>query len=274
MIRRSAVDCNEHPAARTSSSGAATEPEFTDDESVGTVEQLVTPTRLAGGPPQVSLQLRASEPALAPSGHAGGQGGAAGRQRARNRQRQWIFARGQRPGSTYAGVVSAPAENRRPTAEAAPIVEPEIAPAVPSFDEGVEESLEVVGEESGPSFSEPAVASAESTVEQFEPEIFEPIFTPEPAFAPAQEFTPEPQFMAPEPAVASAAAADWEETAADAVPERSQRSLRNSRPGPRQSQSQTRRNQQPWRNRNRSLHSRTPRRKSMSPLARGNPCRI
>ena len=34
-----------------------------DDEAVGPVQQLV-PTRLAGAPPQVSLQLRASEPAL------------------------------------------------------------------------------------------------------------------------------------------------------------------------------------------------------------------
>ena len=34
------------------------------EESVGSIEQFVTPQRLAGGPPQVSLQLRASEPAL------------------------------------------------------------------------------------------------------------------------------------------------------------------------------------------------------------------
>jgi tetratricopeptide (TPR) repeat protein len=42
----------------------ATTPEFDEDEAVGAVQQLVAPTRLAGGPPQVSLQLRASEPAL------------------------------------------------------------------------------------------------------------------------------------------------------------------------------------------------------------------
>jgi len=41
-----------------------TSPSFDDAETVGTSEALVTPTRLAGGPPQVSLQLRASEPAL------------------------------------------------------------------------------------------------------------------------------------------------------------------------------------------------------------------
>ena len=39
-------------------------PAVAAEESAGSIEQFVTPARLAGGPPQVSLQLRASEPAL------------------------------------------------------------------------------------------------------------------------------------------------------------------------------------------------------------------
>lgn len=53
----------------------------TTDEAAVAIEQFVTPARLAGGPPQVSLQLRASEPALrrgtmplAKSGRATGNG--------------------------------------------------------------------------------------------------------------------------------------------------------------------------------------------------------
>ena len=47
------------------SAAAASSPQFDDEEeAVGAVQQLVAPARLAGGPPQVSLQLRASEPAL------------------------------------------------------------------------------------------------------------------------------------------------------------------------------------------------------------------
>ncbi|MDQ3119658.1 MAG: tetratricopeptide repeat protein [Verrucomicrobiota bacterium] len=39
-------------------------PSFDEADGVGTAEELIVPTHLAGGPPQVSLQLRASEPAL------------------------------------------------------------------------------------------------------------------------------------------------------------------------------------------------------------------
>ncbi len=203
-------------------------PEFDDEESVGTVEQLVAPTRLAGGPPQVSLQLRASEPALRravmPVGKAARLAGSVHGTGSGN----GFAHEGNGQGSAYAGAVNAPAENFAPTAEAAPVAEPEIAPVVPSFDEGVEESLEVMAEESSfvPSFSEPAMASAERTVDQFEPAISEPIFNPEPAFASEPQFaalepesTPEPQFTAPEPIFASATAADWEETPANTVPE-------------------------------------------------------
>jgi tetratricopeptide (TPR) repeat protein len=43
----------------------ASAPSFDEVESLGSGgQQLVVPTRLAGGPPQISLQLRASEPAL------------------------------------------------------------------------------------------------------------------------------------------------------------------------------------------------------------------
>ncbi|MGI9087689.1 MAG: tetratricopeptide repeat protein [Chthoniobacterales bacterium] len=41
-----------------------TSPAFESDEAEEATEHFITPTRMAGGPPQVSLQLRASEPAL------------------------------------------------------------------------------------------------------------------------------------------------------------------------------------------------------------------
>ena len=52
---------------RTSQSrGSAPAPAapFEDDSSVGAIERLVRPAQFAGGPPRVSLQLRASEPAV------------------------------------------------------------------------------------------------------------------------------------------------------------------------------------------------------------------
>ena len=52
-------------AVATAAPVPASGPSFDDDdEAVGAVQQFTAPARVAGGPPQVSLQLRASEPAL------------------------------------------------------------------------------------------------------------------------------------------------------------------------------------------------------------------
>ena len=59
-IRRRFV--NASAPARAMSPATATG--FNDADAAAPIEQLVSPTRLAGGPPQVSLQLRASEPSL------------------------------------------------------------------------------------------------------------------------------------------------------------------------------------------------------------------
>ncbi len=57
-----------------------TAPAFADGDADNSVEQFITPTRPVSGPPQVSLQLRASEPALRravmPVGRANGNGAA------------------------------------------------------------------------------------------------------------------------------------------------------------------------------------------------------
>ncbi|MBA3272339.1 MAG: tetratricopeptide repeat protein, partial [Chthoniobacterales bacterium] len=61
---------------------ASSDSDFTSEESVAGLDQFVTPARLAGGPPQVSLHLRASEPALRrgamPLSRAGRLGGGSG----------------------------------------------------------------------------------------------------------------------------------------------------------------------------------------------------
>ena len=102
--------------SRGSSSGA--EPSYDSVEPAGAVEQFITPTRLAGGPPQVSLQLRASQPAL--------------------RRGVMPLNKTGRPsspnGAIAAGGAAAPAES---------FVEPQpyVAPQPTGFDEGVGEPM-------------------------------------------------------------------------------------------------------------------------------------
>ncbi|HMJ06473.1 MAG TPA: tetratricopeptide repeat protein [Chthoniobacterales bacterium] len=113
---------------------------FDEVESVGAVEGLVVPGRLAGGPPQVSLQLRASEPALRRAvmplgktgrtqgngnGHSHGNGGSYGH-----------------PYGTAVATAVVPAQAER-------FVEPEpYAPATEEyFDDGVGEPVALVSDE-------------------------------------------------------------------------------------------------------------------------------
>lgn len=102
--------------------------EATDLNPVGAVEQLVAPTRLAGGPPQMSLQLRASEPAL---------------RRAVMPLGKSAVASGGGWGTGHGAIVTAtPAP-----AETFVSPEPDVLPAAASFEEGVGEPIAAVTEE-------------------------------------------------------------------------------------------------------------------------------
>lgn len=174
------------PAAATAV--AATAPQFNDDDddAVGAVQQLVAPTRLVGGPPQVSLQLRASEPALrraamplGKAARANGNGYANGNGN----------GNGHGHGAALVGAaVAAPVEN---------FVKPQpIVPAEPEpFYEGVGEPQPNDQGDSAsfapPAFAEPPTPS--------EPEAFvEPPAFEEPA-APVepQSFVEPPSFIEP-----------------------------------------------------------------------------
>ncbi|MGZ5023390.1 MAG: tetratricopeptide repeat protein [Chthoniobacterales bacterium] len=134
-------------------------------------EEFVTPTRLAGGPPQISLQLRASEPALRRTVMPLGKSGR-------------TFGNGQ-SNADGNGTAAAPMPAPAPT-----FVQPE------EFSPAVSEPLfESVGEPQ-PIVSEPAVAFAPPTpVEEFAPA---PVLTPPPTFVPE----PEPVFATAEAAPA------------------------------------------------------------------------
>lgn len=143
-----------------------TSPAFHEEESGGETEQLVSPSRLAGGPPQISLQLRASEPALrravmplGKSGRTFGNGN----------------GNGNGNGHGLAGTpVTVPAET---------YIQPEQFVPTPteSFDEGVGEPQ--------PSETDTTFASAVS-----EPVVSEPDFNPQSFFAPEPAIVPEPAF--------------------------------------------------------------------------------
>ncbi len=147
---------------RRAVSSPASGPKFRTAEAVSGVEEYVTPTRLAGGPPQVSLQLRASEPALRRAVMPLGKSGR-------------TFGNGQGNGNGHglaAAPIVAPVEN---------FVQPDvITPAV------VEPMFEGVGEPQ-PIEAEPAVAFAPTPTEEF---VVPTAFTPEPAFV----SEPEPVF--------------------------------------------------------------------------------
>lgn len=184
---------------------ATTGPQFDDEESVGAVQQLVAPARLAGGPPQVSLQLRASEPALrraamplgkAVRAHGNGYGN----------------GNGNGHGSALVGAtVAAPVEN---------FVKPE-----PVVTTGPEEFYEGVGEPQpndegdNVAFAPPAIGEPPAPVEPeafIETPAFDGPAEPPPAPAEPQSFVEPPSFIEPVP-VEAAAEVSQPEPVQDAV---------------------------------------------------------
>ncbi len=145
LRRRSTGNLSDDRAS--SLSGRDDSPGYEVAAAMGGVEELIAPGRLAGGPPQVSLQLRASEPALrrgtAPLAKTG-VAGAAGR--------------GIHPGSSFV----APAAAAVVSEWAKPEVEAASEPAETPFAQGVAEpasniSDDLVEQESSLDKSAPTV---------------------------------------------------------------------------------------------------------------------
>ena len=143
------------------------------EEAAAPVEPFVSATRLIGGPPQVSLQLRASEPAL--------------------RRGVMPLGKGSRPfGSGAAAPVAAePAPVEQRASEAV------LAPEPASFDEGVGEPVAV--EESAASF-EPAVAETPAVSEWSQAQEFvaEPLAVGEMPVESTKPVAEETSWVAPE----------------------------------------------------------------------------
>ena len=151
---------------------------FEAPEATGVVEQFAAPGHLAGGPPQVSLQLRASEPSL---------------RRAVMPLGKSAVANGQGRGIGQVAVV-APAPFETFDAPA-----PELAPAMASFDEGVGEPVAAVVDEPLP-FESDFVESSPA------PEIAGDYAALETHFAePVSEPPIEPAYIAEEPVYADEA---------------------------------------------------------------------
>lgn len=137
---------------------------FNGSEASAPIEQFVSPTRLIGGPPQVSLQLRASEPAL--------------------RRAAMPIGKSGRPighGATAPTAEPAPVENR---VQPAPVIVPESVVE----DEGVGEPVAL--QENGTSFAAAIIEAPSAQAEEF---VGEPVAT-------ADSFVAEPpaaQFEAP-----------------------------------------------------------------------------
>jgi tetratricopeptide (TPR) repeat protein len=176
-----------------------------DDAETASTESFITPTRLAGGPPQVSLQLRATEPALRRAVMPVGKGGRA--------SGVMVGGNGNGHGHEHshavpvAAVATAPAVQSfvRPEPVApAPIEEEPIAEA--SFDES-NEGLEFVSEVTELPLTDSA-PPAENFVSEppYEPEV---TYEPEAAYEP--EVTEEAEFVDEENAPAWEAA-ESEET--------------------------------------------------------------
>ncbi|MEO5722384.1 MAG: tetratricopeptide repeat protein [Chthoniobacterales bacterium] len=177
IFRRRFSKATPAPELGASAMGAA---DFDTVDSVGTVNELTSRGRLAGGPPQVSLQLRASEPALRRSVMPLTKAG---------------FATGHGP-AHEAVVVPAPVPESTFVSP-----EPYAAPAMASFQEGIGDPIAAIADEPAPieaSFAEaPAVPRAdEHDFAVFKPEIAEPA-------AEAAYVSEEPAFISAEPAFAN-----------------------------------------------------------------------
>ncbi|MDQ6861484.1 MAG: tetratricopeptide repeat protein [Verrucomicrobiota bacterium] len=156
----------------------ASGPSLDETEAAPAANEFVSPTCVAAGPPQVSLQLRASEPALRRATMPLGRNGRP-------------FGNGNGNGNGHEAAVATPApapDSFAPPAETLVQPSPSFAAATLDFDEAVGEPQPLV------SHSEAAVleeAPAEVRQPEFAPVIappapafFEPTFV-EPAFAPA-----------------------------------------------------------------------------------------
>lgn len=172
----------------------ASGPSFDEMETEAVVEKMAAPKRLAGGPPQVSLHLKASEPSV--------------------RRAAVPFSKPNRPFGTNGGPSIGPAvENLVPRALApAPKVEPVELPAIePIADVAAEPEKPVVSDFESVSEPFPEVAEfssvgepkvIEKPAEEFVMPAEEIAAEPEeePAFAEAPVWTePEPIWTQPEP---------------------------------------------------------------------------
>ncbi|MDQ6623053.1 MAG: tetratricopeptide repeat protein [Verrucomicrobiota bacterium] len=176
----------------------ASGPSLDDTDESEPASEFVTATRLAGGPPQVSLQLRASEPALRRATPALGKSGRA-------------LGNGNGNGHANGGHAHIAAPVFTPAVES--FAQPEVfqqpdtftsAPAM-DFEEGVGEPQPLVAAEFEPaasSMTETAMNFAPSS-EVMEPAISEPVFAAAPSapvyeeatFASAETPTPELEEM-------------------------------------------------------------------------------
>ncbi|MGI8435444.1 MAG: tetratricopeptide repeat protein, partial [Chthoniobacterales bacterium] len=154
-----------------------------EENSDGPLSQFVTPGRLAGGPPQVSLQLRASEPALrravmplTKSGVAGGTARGVGFGNGHDHVTPLAAA----PQPVEAEPVAAPEE------DFAPPEEEFVLPAVASYEEEVSEPSATFADE-------PAAVADESVT--YAPSFAEPEAAPE-SYLAEREWT-EPEVDAP-----------------------------------------------------------------------------
>ncbi len=171
-------------------------PSFEADETAGAVERLVAPGRLAGGPPQISLQLRASEPALRraamPLGKAAG------------------VASGNGPGFGHGVEVGAAVAEAPAAAES--FVTPE--PAA----EQASSSAEGAGEPFADTMAEPEVQVPEFVEAWAESQITEDYAAFEPEFAePASEGAFEPVAAIEAPASAAQDVASEDDEVADPI---------------------------------------------------------
>jgi tetratricopeptide (TPR) repeat protein len=172
-------------AAATPRMSPATVTGFNGPEASAPIEEFVSPTRLMGGPPQVSLQLRASEPAL--------------------RRAAMPIDKTGRPignGAIAPTAEPAPVENR---VQPAPVIVPE--PVVE--DEGMGEPVAL--QENGASFVAANIEAPSAQAEEF---VGEPVAT-------ADSFVAEPpaaQFEAPMAQFVEAPAAPELETETETAP--------------------------------------------------------
>ncbi|HEV3410764.1 MAG TPA: tetratricopeptide repeat protein, partial [Chthoniobacterales bacterium] len=187
-------------------------------EAVSDGEEMLTPARLAGGPPQVSLQLRASEPALRRAVMPG-RGGRTFIPGGNGNGHAHPNGDGHGNGHTPAPAPAASETETFTRTEA-------FAPAAEeTFEEAVGEPQPVLAQAAdAPAALEAVMAQASVAAQPVQAFAPQPTFTPEPTFTPQPiEPAPEPQLMeepaaVPEPAFAAAPVEAMPFAAAEAAP--------------------------------------------------------